>query len=899
MGSKEYTDYFKLAKTFPIREFIEMCGVDLNVKGNSCCPFHDDNPREPSFGIRDDQNFFQCFCSHCNKAGDIIRFAELFFNEKPLDAAKRVCESFGVNVTQEMTEEARANLERLKRDREIASAERDKKIKQKQASVRVKMQELSGGFVDALDLNDSAILEKVKKAFPFIENMKKYHGLLGYSKYDDDVVIINTDGQQVNNIKYKTKKNSAGKWVSTASCTQAPFPLTLFDPNKDDVWLCEGEKDALHLHEIGINALTLGGVMTRWENFKHLLQGKNVYIFYDHDNAGYKNTIERVIELRGVAKRIYVVLFFFLYGNTCPDKFDISDWFLRRGYLSNPSEAYYRFLIDVQYSTFVAVDEVLDKIADFIDMPEDKRLKYGIRRETTSDDIYNAWSANAISPRGEKGEETKLLIKSIVEQLKDNTEEYKKVEEILKTIKPDYMGSLKQVLELDAAVLRNYSKQGRGEVYKAFFEMCNQSGHPLYRDVKGFLAWSGEVFIKIEDDEFKHYAMDRWLEDAKVQYKSHHGDTIDYLVKDLRMKCENIATLKKKTKGRAYTLQNGTFLIKDDGGLRFYNAYDPKYCCTNRLPFSYDPSAECPKWKSMLNRVLPDKDEQKALQEFFGYCLSPNHNYETFLFLYGSEGGNGKSVVLNILSSFFGKANVSYLQMQNLKGHELHAIKGKILNIGAEVDAGSASDGAQNLKILTSTNDNITIDPKHQDAYTLEKVDQPKMAFSGNKKPTSGMDNGIFRRMLMLIFDVKIRDDEKIFDISERFIDEYSGIFNWALVGLKRLIANGGFTRSARMKSSIDEYKDEQNPMRIYVRECIKPAEDGDENASVKKSILYKNYENWAKSSGHQAMSRTKFFSAFKQVCDSYSIKVEDHRPKGGERELLGFYLQGTEVSSE
>lgn len=895
----EKINWFEKAKTFPLKEYIERF-VPLNRRGNSCCPFHEDNPKSPSFSIKEADQYFQCFSSSCGKSGDIIKFAEYMFNLPPLEAAKKVCEDHGIDVNGEWSAEDKKRME-AEAKRRIASMKRAKAKDDRECErIREGLTASVSKYYNHFNKNFSNISERLKKIFP---HFSFYNELcegdhLGWCPQNDDVVIINKHKDKVYNIKTRTRKNVDGKWFGAKGASAHPFPLNLFREDSKEVFLCEGEKDALNLHCLGVNALTLGGVGNSWENYHHLLKDKDVYLFFDNDFAGYINTIKKANELRGIAREVYCILFFYLKPDA-PDKYDVSDWLLDAKLLrvSADMEKPSRDDFDkkIAYATFKATPSTLRKIADKIDLPENKRQDLWIEDDienviASQEKVFAIWKNFAVSPKSEYGEQTITMSKMLSENVLNDSENCEKLQALLKEIDGDFMVNLKEALKLNTTILKNYSKMSRGDLYKAFLKMTKESNHSLYRDESAFYAWSGKHFLKIEEDDFKHYALSQWVYDAKVQYKSHHGQTITQLVDDLRIACESIDNKKKLQKYRAYSLANGTYIVNEFGNGKFIPEFKKDFCCTNLLDFAYNENAKCPKWQKMLDRVLPDPNEQKALQEFFGYCLSPNHNYEKFLFLYGAEGGNGKSVVLNMLAQFFGRSNVSHLQMQGLKGHELHALKDKVLNIGSEVDAAGAGEGMQYLKALTSTHDPITINPKNKNPYTLDKKSQPKMAFSGNKKPSGGIDNGVFRRMLLIRFDTKITDDEKIPDINERFVDEFDGIFNWAIAGLKRLIKQGKFTQSDKMKADIEEYKDEQNPMRVFVRDSIQP----NSYSTEYKKDIYEYYCKWAKSKGHQPMANVRFFTSLREVCENYGISFEEHRDgknQGGKRYLKGIML--------
>ena len=197
-----------------------------------------------------------------------------------------------------------------------------------------------------------------------------------------------------------------------------------------------------------------------------------------------------------------------------------------------------------------------------------------------------------------------------------------------------------------------------------------------------------------------------------------------------------------------------------------------------------------------------------------------------------------------------------------MEGHKLHALTNKIINIGSEIDAKGMNDGQiSTLKALVSPKDSIQIDPKNMDPYVLMPKEKPKLAFSGNNKVKQGVDDAFFRRMILITFDAEILDDEKIRDLSDRFADEMGGIFNLAIEGLKNLIANGKFTKSNKMKASLEEYKDEVNPLRTYVRDNTREIP----TCMVPKKYLYAHYQAWADAKGYRSFGSSVFWQKLKE----------------------------------
>jgi DNA primase len=117
---------FELARTIPILEIIRYYGgIELKRRGRvhvGCCPFHED--RNPSFTVFPD-NYWKCF--GCGEGGSAIDFVALLFKVTPFEAAKRICEDFGLLA-------GACSWDNLKRIRKrLEELKKRKKLRQKAA----------------------------------------------------------------------------------------------------------------------------------------------------------------------------------------------------------------------------------------------------------------------------------------------------------------------------------------------------------------------------------------------------------------------------------------------------------------------------------------------------------------------------------------------------------------------------------------------------------------------------------------------------------------------------------------------------------------------------------------------------------------------------------------------
>ena len=260
-------------------------------------------------------------------------------------------------------------------------------------------------------------------------------------------------------------------------------------------------------------------------------------------------------------------------------------------------------------------------------------------------------------------------------------------------------------------------------------------------------------------------------------------------------------------------LLNGTFEISKDGQrLREFNAKD---FLPYQLPFEYDEKATCPVFQKYLDEVLPEKELQDIVAEFFGYIFTKGLKMEKAMLLYGS-GANGKSVLFDIMNALLGKENISNFSLSNLlEEHNRALIAYKLLNYGSEINATKTRDEFKNL---VST-EPIQARLKYGNSFTMENY--AKLAFNCNELPKDfDHQNAYFRRLLIIPFRVTIPEANQDKTLADKIIKtELAGVFNWIIDGLKRLLKTNKFTESQIVKDTLENYKRESDSVACFIAE--------------------------------------------------------------------------------
>ena len=274
----------------------------------------------------------------------------------------------------------------------------------------------------------------------------------------------------------------------------------------------------------------------------------------------------------------------------------------------------------------------------------------------------------------------------------------------------------------------------------------------------------------------------------------------------------------------------------------------------NQLNVTYQNNAQCPLWVKTLREIFEDDSTRiMLLQEYFGYCLTRDTDYEKSLFLFG-EGANGKSVVLYVLEELIGRENCSSIPLEKFNDmHYIAQLRDKLVNISLETNA--RADVYDNMFKAIVTGDTIAADEKYGQPFQFKPY--CKLLFSTNNMPrVKDKTEGYFRRLLVLPFNqqftVNGRDPKLKYKIAGSELD---GIFLWALNGLKCLRERGYFEESASMLAVKDEYRKENNNVIIFADEvCVIDA-----HAEVKKDELYQAYHDWCFASGYKPLRKIAF----------------------------------------
>jgi P4 family phage/plasmid primase-like protien len=277
--------------------------------------------------------------------------------------------------------------------------------------------------------------------------------------------------------------------------------------------------------------------------------------------------------------------------------------------------------------------------------------------------------------------------------------------------------------------------------------------------------------------------------------------------------------------------------------------HDGQYFATGLPSHDFDPLAECPQFMKLLDQL--DPSFHQTLQEWFGYCLAGDTSAHKFAVFVGIR-RSGKSTLLRVLQNLVG-TELSHSGMLADLGNDfgLEGCVGKRLLAIPDAHDVSGQGGArgkalERLKSIVGEDD-VSINRKGVAIYATRLP--IKITMVCNKMPTFIDESGaLSSRMLIFNFEKSVEGHEDR-ALAKKLEAEMSGIANWALIGLGRLIQNGmQFTQGDAGRQAALDAAMSQSPAARFAEEHLEVT--GATEDFVTMSEVYRAYRDFANDQG-------------------------------------------------
>lgn len=324
---------------------------------------------------------------------------------------------------------------------------------------------------------------------------------------------------------------------------------------------------------------------------------------------------------------------------------------------------------------------------------------------------------------------------------------------------------------------------------------------------------------------------------------------IDESRTDLAVELEKLDADPLQVNTRSGLLQFKVTDASDDGGGKVADVtvlpHDRDQLITKMADVDYDPDATAPLFDSFLAQIQPDREMREFLQRWLGSSML-GMKTDKMAFWYG-DGANGKSVLADTIARILANYSAT-LRVESITGTNkragAEATPDLIPLINARFVRTSEPDQGQRLqegmvKAMTG-GEPLAVRANYGDQIELELI--AKITMGGNHKPEiQGGDGGIWRRVMLIPFDVIIPPAQRDNRLVDKLFAQAPGILNWLIEGAMMFLEQG-LNPPAAVIAATDEYREESDPLGAFLLSCCRISGDHADKISGKELVDAFNY---------------------------------------------------------
>ncbi|MFH9244695.1 phage/plasmid primase, P4 family [Streptomyces lydicus] len=442
------------------------------------------------------------------------------------------------------------------------------------------------------------------------------------------------------------------------------------------------------------------------------------------------------------------------------------------------------------------------------------------------------------------------------------------------------------------------------------------------RMAERFLAEHGDQLRHVHGIGWHEWDGARWLQDeqrvdmacavetvktALRELEDLSGDERDDLYKDVR-KSESASGLEgmikiasalqpmsvasKRLDADAYlfntpagtlNLENGTFheCSRDDLITKVAGA---------ALPEDGDDEPEgAAEWGAFLERILPDPEVRAFVQRLFGYAMLGKVT-EHVMPIFTGTGANGKGTLRDATAAALGDYAIEVdpaILMESK--HERHGafkmrLRGARLAFCSETEKGRKFAEATMKRLVGG--DPIEANLMHKNPITFDPS-HTLIMLTNHLPAVSGDDPAVWRRILVVPFDVVIPEEERDGTLPQRLKAAAPAVLEWIYAGWEAY-QEQGLNPPEAVRVRTEEYKASSDVLGRFLEERTISNPHG----VVKGRDLFNAWTSWCAATGEQATPEKAFVESLAQR--GYSKKRNKHG-----QVYQGLMLAGTDDNDD
>jgi putative DNA primase/helicase len=352
-----------------------------------------------------------------------------------------------------------------------------------------------------------------------------------------------------------------------------------------------------------------------------------------------------------------------------------------------------------------------------------------------------------------------------------------------------------------------------------------------------------EAFVGLSDDELpRHLSLELYKRYGKAARTRSRVDNVVRLLASV----PGIAVAASELDANMGLLNTPAGTVELESGALRAHSRDDLITRITRAPF--DLAAECSNWMKFLASIYPDKPHMvDFLARLVGAMLHGDQKLQALVFIHG-PGANGKTTFVEGLRHMIGTYECQ-LPPQDLVARSRSPSERTLVTLpGCRLATSTEIEMAQdwNEALLKQITGGDLLEARRLYGERTSFRCQATLFVSSNHIPNiRGVDEGIWRRMIILHWPRVFRREEWDEELPKKLQAEAAGILAWAWRGLQDFLANGLGTPDD-VDAARDDYRYEQDTIGRFMEDCC----TSNIFDWVSTRDLTRAYNDWAKQCG-------------------------------------------------
>ena len=421
-----------------------------------------------------------------------------------------------------------------------------------------------------------------------------------------------------------------------------------------------------------------------------------------------------------------------------------------------------------------------------------------------------------------------------------------------------FTGVVEPKLEKEIPLITKQNRDKKPKKKNSHYMMASQimEKYEFISDISGEIYYCGNGVYRTHGEDVIRTLSRRYWESIGIETKE--INEIVNIIKDKKRKFNEEGDI-FDTEYTKIILTN----VMVDIETGEFGDHDPQVLSLTKHPIYFDADATCPKFEKYLDSCFGG-DERRITHvlEMMALCFIKKTIIQKGFVNYGI-GKNGKTTLMNILTSMLGMFNVASRPMQDFQGNQFigYELRGK--NAVISGDAGTEPLSKTGMIKALLGGDYIRCEQKNKNPFLF--LPYCTLIFTFNElPPVNDASDGFARKIQTIHWDKKFygKDMDRSVDNLQYDSAEKSGIFNKLLPIMSRLLKDKKLTDESTVEETKEVWLSRSDSFFRFKKEKIVMGV----KHRVEVDKVKEKYEKFCEENGMTALRERALFTKISQM---------------------------------